>query len=755
MFDELAAKCSTTLPSTSCLSDNHQKQILQYLECAQTNPEPAQREICIQRVQLVLGLQGQHRANGAENCLPLELNLPLLADPFDDSTNARTVTTYGDAFIADGAHFDGSGDYITVQNFEYATNGQFSVGLWLTKESCQGNIYEYLYSHSHRTSNVFSTPHSTSASPNPAVPNENVHMYVGCQSSGGGWSSIGGTVIRFNMFDDDGTAVMFDYPAWDASSFDAVTNVWINTILVVNQASISVYVNGEMQPDSVFGFFNGGSNGRVPYECIGNAGCDQNTGDPILSALVDPSTGRSTTMGTITMLTDIFIGGRMDLNEDRHFQGKIAGVTISTGPMTDEEVGCVFTSYNGLLPALPECDAMVAEMGIGGNFELEMSFLGDEGLEDTSGKGREIEMIGDNAYISDMGVVFDGEYDYITVSNFDYETDGDFTISFWITKDDCSSEDTFEYLYSHVQNTDGDHTSIQDRANSNVNLYIGCETPGGHDVTSSVSGSIIRFNLMDSHAGNRGGNWVLFDYPLNDGGDFDSITHEWIHVVLSVTRHAVQASLDGVLLADSVVGFPTGTDCDDMHLNPSCSQLVNQDDVDCDTDMSTLTGGNLAYSGQHLSEYCQNSCNACPGGEGGTTPDMLDNIAYPYPSELRTPLDDFDLRSPIYLGARADLDPARHFMGSLALLSIYSSPMTHAEAHCMFLSGDAALTTAKNQHRRLAAVERSTRPRGSSDDVSVLQNDGVHEEELGQPLALILPHADGFQPISQWAPRVL
>ena len=42
------------------------------------------------------------------------------------------------------------------------------------------------------------------------------------------------------------------------------------------------------------------------------------------------------------------------------------------------------------------------------------------------------------------------------------------------------------------------------------------------------------------------------------------------------------------------------------------------------------------------------------------------------------------LNSPIYIGARYDLDPKRHFLGSLALLKIYSSPMTDAEALCIF-----------------------------------------------------------------------
>ena len=41
------------------------------------------------------------------------------------------------------------------------------------------------------------------------------------------------------------------------------------------------------------------------------------TGAATLNTLNNP-------LGTITMATDIFLGGRMDLDSDRHFKGKLA-----------------------------------------------------------------------------------------------------------------------------------------------------------------------------------------------------------------------------------------------------------------------------------------------------------------------------------------------------------------------------------------------------------------------------------------------
>ena len=130
----------------------------------------------------------------------------------------------------------------------------------------------------------------------------------------------------------------------------------------------------------------------------------------------------------------------------------------------------------------------------------------------------------------------------------------------WITKDDCKEGNhaqshgvaAFEYLYSHVQYTEGQHTSIDDRQNSNINMYIGCEKPGGYDVGSTVEGTVLRFNIIDDAS-----NWVLFDYPMTASGSFDTITHDWVSIILTVTRHQVHVFVDGAVVEDSTFGFPT------------------------------------------------------------------------------------------------------------------------------------------------------------------------------------------------------
>ena len=238
VFDQLAIKCQVVAPQHSCLSAQHQEQANQYLDCLSSGTTPEARGTCAQRVRGLLGLQGMTAVRGPEFCrtapAELALVLPLLADTQDDSPNKRHATTHGDAYVADGGHFDGSGDYISLDSFEYASDGQFSMGMWFTKESCTGGIYEYLFSHAAFAVTAvepFSTPNSRLSPANP-----NVHMYIGCEGSGGGWSELGGTIVRFNIYDDDDHAAMFDYPAWTAASFDAVTNVWIHALMAVDQS---------------------------------------------------------------------------------------------------------------------------------------------------------------------------------------------------------------------------------------------------------------------------------------------------------------------------------------------------------------------------------------------------------------------------------------------------------------------------------------------------------------------------------------
>ena len=85
--------------------------------------------------------------------------------------------------------------------------------------------------------------------------------------------------------------------------------------------------------------------------------------------------------------------------------------------------------------------------------------------------------------MTETGANFDGDGDYLTVEDFSYEDDGDFSVSFWITKGDCKDgREAFEYLYSHVENVNSQQTAIDDRQNSNISIYVACEKPGGADI---------------------------------------------------------------------------------------------------------------------------------------------------------------------------------------------------------------------------------------------------------------------------------
>ena len=59
--------------------------------------------------------------------------------------------------------------------------------------------------------------------------------------------------------------------------------------------------------------------------------------------------------------------------------------------------------------------------------------------------------------------------------------------------------------------------------------------------------------------------------------------------------------------------------------------------------------------------------------------------------QLNRALIGFDLGSPIHLGGRADGRADRHFLGNMALLYVYSRPISSNEAACLFYDGDSVL----------------------------------------------------------------
>ena len=195
---------------SSCLSENHKSQVLDALQCAETAKNRFSRGTCLARVRGILGIAGEDAGISPEQCTTLSLDMPLLEDTVDDSGNNHTAQVHGDAYIADGAHFDGEGDYMTVNSFQYGASADFTIGMWLTKESCTGisrmksvslvpisvsarelncapfvlaaSIYEYLFSQS-KYPGLPSVAHPGPGSKNPVPANPNINMYIGCEGA--------------------------------------------------------------------------------------------------------------------------------------------------------------------------------------------------------------------------------------------------------------------------------------------------------------------------------------------------------------------------------------------------------------------------------------------------------------------------------------------------------------------------------------------------------------------------------------------
>ena len=74
-----------------------------------------------------------------------------------------------------------------------------------------------------------------------------------------------------------------------------------------------------------------------------------------------------------------------------------------------------------------------------------VSFL--DSLVDTSQSRLRVRAHG-HAVSQFNGAVFDGDGDYITIQNVPYAANGDFSVSFWFTKELCTGG-IYEYLFSH------------------------------------------------------------------------------------------------------------------------------------------------------------------------------------------------------------------------------------------------------------------------------------------------------------------
>jgi hypothetical protein len=328
--------------------------------------------------------------------------------------------------------FKGSRDYITVEGTDYAHDARFTISFWMTKERCTDENYEYLYSH------------HNSVDRDQMYKRAFINIYLACESAGSGGSTLEGSILRYNVHDDntDTPETLFDYPLHDAGDFDSVTNVWVHVILAVTRSACTTFADGTMVDDNRdYGVYlelaDKATNNAYPH---------------------GPS-NLTTPLGTLTLGTDIYLGARADKDVQRHFKGSMALLTVLDHDITPAAAMCLFLAGDA---ALPDPVAIYRHSACA-PVEMDVTFVGD--TADRSGNQHSATLHKD-ATVDENGARFDGDGDYATVASFPYATEATFSVAFWMTKVQCASG-VYEYMYSHAQDP---AKSILDMENPNINI---------------------------------------------------------------------------------------------------------------------------------------------------------------------------------------------------------------------------------------------------------------------------------------------
>ena len=223
----------------------------------------------------------------------------------DVSSEPKSVTLHGSATVDEvGFHFDGWGDFVQISNFDYSDGGQFAISLWATKAACTRGPWEYVFSHAEDATMPIDDPS-----------NSNVNLYVNCN-----YVSVD-PFFRYILVDADSTFGSVDMYLGSDDRFHPGYGDWVHLVISVFHG-ITTFVNGAVVHDSYYQFgvayWRENVNTFYPTPSEGNLGTSFN------------------------LQTDIFIGGRMDQNVDRHFAGSIYGIAVFETTITGADAWCMF-----------------------------------------------------------------------------------------------------------------------------------------------------------------------------------------------------------------------------------------------------------------------------------------------------------------------------------------------------------------------------------------------------------------------------
>ena len=131
-----------------------------------------------------------------------------------------------------------------------------------------------------------------------------------------------------------------------------------------------------------------------------------------------------------------------------------------------------------------------------------------------------------------------------------YTLRGQFTISFWFTRTECTIPSGYEYLFSQRQSWAGGNGRTD--LGAQIDLSVGCQSDADTTIgdSSEIHGPVLRVSLRDSLSTR-----ASFDVPLSAERTGGAVDEMWAHLILSVTPTGIITYIDGLEVAWTRYGF--------------------------------------------------------------------------------------------------------------------------------------------------------------------------------------------------------